>query len=1040
MADGTKRIVIAGDVTVDWLMYPVEAQDEGENWRLFAGMHSRPLPGGALLLHRFLLPALEALCPPAMPFEVCAPVLPANLGALSPEDIIHSNVMVKAVGKGDSKTYRVERMLGYMGPAKGNPRLFPLKPVPDPDTADIVVLDDPGNGFRCDPGSWPAALFNAQDSLVIYKMSRPLTKGALWTEIQQTLGLKNLVVIVNADDLRQERGVKLSKSLSWERTAADFLFYLYRSERLAILQACPCLVVLCGTEGAILYFGGEEPRATLIFDPRSLEDLQASRLDGRMMGLTGLFTATLTAELAACGLPGLESGIKRGLWEARTLLKTGYTGFPGKIDYPFDRLFSKIEEKLPFATAPLSRPEDLRSPDPRFWRILDLKTRHTRPLVATQIIRKKEAPGLAEVPMGVFGKLETIDRQEIESYSAIRELLKEFLADPQPKHPLCFAVFGPPGSGKSFGVKQVVQSLGDKRLEIMTFNISQFRQYQNLVAAFHKLRDVVLDGKVPLVLFDEFDCAWEGQPLGWLKYFLAPMQDGEFSDGDSTYHLGKTVLVFIGGTRHTYEDFTRELRQIEPSASGQKDTFRDLKGPDFVSRLRGFINIMGPNCQNPEDEAYVLRRAKVLRAILRLNSKAADLFDTHGDLPVNRLDSGVLRAFLHVSHYRHGTRSLEAIIEMSRLANKRRFDLAALPPQDQLDQHVDSAEFMWLTERERFQSLLSRRDLDSGGEKWHWRREDELIEQAARLLHQDYLRRRQMEGKTGDTKVPFDDLPEDKKKSNRDAAEDIPHKLKTIEHGLRRIPGGKTARPPDIADDEVLRLARMEHERWCREQRLQGYCYGEHKDLVCKTHPLLIPFEQLSDEAKQYNIESIYAIPWVLQELGFEVYRLKEAQELADPYLLEKLARLIHQNYVKERTAEGQTAAVNPLLVDFDELPDDIKETNLDQARSIPAKLRRRGYDLRRPGWGAAPAPLNLSEEDIEEMAKMEHARWNWQKILQGWIFGQERDNVKKTHPCLVPWDKLPEKVKDYDRRTVRLIPQFLEKARYEAYKPTGVC
>jgi hypothetical protein len=313
--------------------------------------------------------------------------------------------------------------------------------------------------------------------------------------------------------------------------------------------------------------------------------------------------------------------------------------------------------------------------------------------------------------MGVFGNLETIDRQEIESYSAIRELLKEFLADPQPKHPLCFAVFGPPGSGKSFGVKQVVKSLGDKRLEVMTFNISQFRQYQNLVAAFHKLRDVVLDGKVPLVLFDEFDCAWEGQPLGWLKYFLAPMQDGEFSDGESTYHLGKTVLVFIGGTRHTYEDFTRELREAETSGAppdptacrhpgpDRKDTFRDLKGPDFVSRLRGFINIMGPNCQHPLDEAFVLRRAKVLRAILRLNSKAADLFDKFGNLPQNRLDSGILRAFLHVSHYRHGTRSLEAIIEMSRLAHKRRFDLAALPPQDQLDQHVDAAEFMWLSER-----------------------------------------------------------------------------------------------------------------------------------------------------------------------------------------------------------------------------------------------------------------------------------------------------------------------------------------------------
>ena len=1062
-----KTIVIAGDITVDWLMYPMEAADEGENWRLYAGLHSRPLPGGALLLARFLQPALQALCPPATRFKVFYPKLPKNLGALSPEDIIHSNAMLKMVPAKEPKTYWVEKMLGYIGPKSGPPKLLPLKPEPDPETADLVVLDDAGNGFRCDRSSWPAALSKAQNSLVIYKMSRPLAKGDLWEEVRGKLDLKKLVVIVNADDLRQVPGVNLSKSLSWERTASDFLFNLYRSQDLTTFQECPCLVVLCGTEGAILYFGGEEPRATLIFDPRSLEGLQAARLDGRMIGLTSIFTATLTAELAAGGLPGLEAGIKRGLWEARTLLEAGYTDTPAGVDYPFARLFQSTGQALPYAVAPLSQPRDLQSPDPDFWRILDQKTRHTRPLVAAGIVQGKAAPGLQGVPIGNFGALQTIDRREIERYSAIRELLAEFLADPQPKHPLCFAVFGPPGSGKSFGVKQVVESLSDQRLKLMTFNISQFRRYEDLVAAFHKVRDVVLAGKVPLVLFDEFDCAWEGQSLGWLKYFLAPMQDGEFIDGESIYHLGKTIMAFIGGTKHTYEDFTRELRQAQPPAgphmplrpeqplneasqvgplpavlpvccrpaTDQKDRFRDLKGPDFVSRLRGFINIMGPNRQHRQDDAFVLRRAKVLRILLSKNPKTADLFDTRGDRL--RLDEGILRAFLHISKYRHGTRSLEAIIEMSRLAQKRQFDLGALPPQDQLDQHVDAAEFIWLTARERFQSLLSRQDL---GEGWHWSREEELIDQAARLIHEDYVRHRELAGQTGSAIMPFEELPEDKRQSNRDAAADIPRKLKVIGHGLRRVPSGKAARPPDISDEEVEKLAKLEHERWCRDQRLQGYRYGEKKDLVKKTHNLLVPFDKLSDDIKQYDFEAISAIPVVLQKLGFEVYRLKEAQELEDSYLMERLARLIHRNYMEERTKEGQTLETNPLLVKFDELPEDIKETNLDQARSIPAKLRRLGYDLRRLGPGETPGELTLNTAEVETLAKMEHARWNWQKILQGWIYGKERDLNKKTQPYLVPWKQLSEEVKDYDRKTVRLISQLLQEAGYEAYLPKGAC
>ena len=55
-----KRIIVAGDVTIDWLMYPATASDEGENWRLYNSMHSHALPGGALLLKDFLSKCCEA--------------------------------------------------------------------------------------------------------------------------------------------------------------------------------------------------------------------------------------------------------------------------------------------------------------------------------------------------------------------------------------------------------------------------------------------------------------------------------------------------------------------------------------------------------------------------------------------------------------------------------------------------------------------------------------------------------------------------------------------------------------------------------------------------------------------------------------------------------------------------------------------------------------------------------------------------------------------------------------------------------------------
>lgn len=43
------------------------------------------------------------------------------------------------------------------------------------------------------------------------------------------------------------------------------------------------------------------------------------------------------------------------------------------------------------------------------------------------------------------------------------------------------------------------------------------------------------------------------------------------------------------------------------------------------------------------------------------------------------------------------------------------------------------------------------------------------------------------------------------------------------------------------------------------------------------------------------------------------------------------------------------------------------------------------------------------------------HETWSAKKLADGWVYGPVKDDVAKTHPCLVPYDELPEfqKVKD---------------------------
>ena len=54
----------------------------------------------------------------------------------------------------------------------------------------------------------------------------------------------------------------------------------------------------------------------------------------------------------------------------------------------------------------------------------------------------------------------------------------------------------------------------------------------------------------------------------------------------------------------------------------------------------------------------------------------------------------------------------------------------------------------------------------------------------------------------------------------------------------------------------------------------------------------------------------------------------------------------------------------------------------------------------------------------VEQMSKNVHDVWSETRIQQGWKYGVQRNDELKTHPCLVPYEKLPDSEKEYDRNT----------------------
>ena len=49
---------------------------------------------------------------------------------------------------------------------------------------------------------------------------------------------------------------------------------------------------------------------------------------------------------------------------------------------------------------------------------------------------------------------------------------------------------------------------------------------------------------------------------------------------------------------------------------------------------------------------------------------------------------------------------------------------------------------------------------------------------------------------------------------------------------------------------------------------------------------------------------------------------------------------------------------------------------------------------------------------------KIVHEVWSEGRMKDGWECGEERNDTKRQHPCLVPYEELTEEEKNFDRKT----------------------
>jgi DNA replication protein DnaC len=813
------KIVVAGDLSVDWYYWPKSSDSNKEDldWKLYEGIEINPQPGGAVLLAEWLRKILQTGAedvPYILASQSCE-----KLVKKSANEVVHTNIYLdlfppfssnyKPIEDESAKNniYRVRNYIGHIAPDYKKNSLLSLGINNDIQDADIVLIYDSGNFFRNEELVWPEALKtdnNFQKPIIIYSMYPPFFRGKLWDHIIKFHN-DRLILILNVDDLRKT-GTNISRSISWEKSALDFLWEVSNKKDLEDIKELSNVVTRFNYEGAILYKGKKE-KSKLYFDPSSIEgEFWNYKRFGNMRATSLVFIANLSSALISrfqknkgdfrrnnskylkadqeensqnslqeplikdnlikeIMKEGLEEGIKLGLIKSREFLIKGYGNTNGKPDFfeyacladkeinpgvsdsnkfcTLNRESNLIDKNSPSSQSSksasknitgtlLPSPEEIaqyadpRQPASKFWTILEEKTKEkteTEPEEKTEerlnkefesdsryleslafLIVKKGLSSVKDFPVGRFGKLTTVDRAEIESFRSIKNIMQEYIYSEKNQKPLSIAVFGAPGSGKSFGITEIAGSIDKERIRKVTFNISQFTSTKDLANAFHKIRDVSLEGKVPLVFFDEFDSKFESEELGWIKYFLVPMQDGEFLDFESMHPIGRAIFVFAGSTYSSFKDFYDfcNSSNIQSSSFSGLDSCRIIsnKCPDFLSRLRGFVNILGLNRASEEDETYIIRRAIQLRSLIE--ASAPNILSGNSA----NISCGLLNALINVPEYMHGVRSMLAILEMSVLHERNSWQTAYLPPKDQLELHIKSIDEFYKLLAEKKQSCL----------------------------------------------------------------------------------------------------------------------------------------------------------------------------------------------------------------------------------------------------------------------------------------------------------------------------------------------
>ena len=150
----------------------------------------------------------------------------------------------------------------------------------------------------------------------------------------------------------------------------------------------------------------------------------------------------------------------------------------------------------------------------------------------------------------------------------------------------------------------------------------------------------------------------------------------------------------------------------------------------------------------------------------------------------------------------------------------------------------------------------------------------DLNDRLARAIHHGYVETSLAQGESPEVNKslqPWEKLPEQLRQSNFAQASHLGVKLSAIQCVI--TPESDPRHDFAFTGQEIQLLAKMEHDRWVLERQAAGYEYGPQRD--DRHHPDLVAWQQLSERAKDMDVDAVRRIPPMLEQAGFQILRLR---------------------------------------------------------------------------------------------------------------------------------------------------------------------